>query len=318
MRERNVKTPFMALARCLADGQWHGGEELARMFGVTRSAIWYTLAQRTEVEKSHRGYRLKRPISFLDRDTIQSLAKASFFDLDVQDMVTSTNTLLLQEGLKAHKKALAAEWQSQGRGRLGRPWLQNLGEGLMFSVGFRFDKGLALLSGLSLVIGVAIHRALKEEGITVGLKWPNDLLSEEGKIGGILVETRGEHHGPNLAVIGIGLNVHLFEETKQSIGQKVDDLHRLGYSGDRNRLLATLLSQLSVALLQFAEHGFLPFKEAWLQAHCYQGREVELWQGQNRYYGKAVDVSADGALIVEAQGRRMTYYAGEVSLRPVC
>jgi len=190
MRERNVKTPFMALARCLADGQWHGGEELARMFGVTRSAIWYTLAQRTEVEKSHRGYRLKRPISFLDRDTIQSLAKASFFDLDVQDMVTSTNTLLLQEGLKAHKKALAAEWQSQGRGRLGRPWLQNLGEGLMFSVGFRFDKGLALLSGLSLVIGVAIHRALKEEGITVGLKWPNDLLSEEGKIGGILVETR--------------------------------------------------------------------------------------------------------------------------------
>jgi BirA family biotin operon repressor/biotin-[acetyl-CoA-carboxylase] ligase len=310
-----VKISFIAVARYLADGQWHSGEELARVFGVTRSAIWYALTQRAEIDKSRRGYRLKRALTFLDRNKIQ----ASPFNLEILETATSTNTLLLQEGLNAHKKVLVAEWQSQGRGRLGRSWQQHLGEGLMFSVGFRFDKSLALLSGLSLAVGVAIHRALKEEGVAVGLKWPNDLLSEEGKIGGILVETRSEHHGPNLAVIGVGLNVHLFEETKQRIDQKVDDLYRLGYRGDRNHLMATLLSHLSVALPQFAEHGFLPFKEAWLQAHCYQNREVELWQGQNRYYyGKAVDVGVDGALIVESRGERMPYYAGELSLRPVC
>lgn len=314
-----MKISFIRVARYLADGQWHSGEELARVFGVTRSAIWYALAQRTEIDKSRRGYRLKRVLNFLDRDKVQERAKASSFNLEILETATSTNTLLLQEGLNAHQKALAAEWQSQGRGRLGRSWLQHLGEGLMFSVGFRFDKSLALLSGLSLAVGVAIHRVLKEEGVVVGLKWPNDLLSKEGKIGGILVETRGEHHGPNLAVIGIGLNVHLFDETKQIIGQKVDDLHRLGYRGDRNRLLAGMLSQLSVALPQFAEHGFLPFKETWLQAHYYQGREVELCQGQKRCcYGKAVDVGADGALIIESHGERVPYYAGELSLRPVC
>src|SRR5690606_19530546 len=120
-----------------------------------------------------------------------------------------------------------------------------------------FAGGLAQLAGLSLAVGVAAAEALREAGFDgVGLKWPNDLLAGDRKLGGLLIEGGGEIGGPARAVIGLGVNVHMPAAFATDIGQPWTDLDTLaGHPVSRNRVVATLLSQLLPALAQFQAEG---------------------------------------------------------------
>src|SRR6185503_9281051 len=132
--------------------------------------------------------------------------------LEVVDTASSTNSLLLARAAAGADSGtvIAAEWQSAGRGRAGRAWLAGIGGALVFSVLRRFAQGAGVLSGLSLAVGVAVVRGLHAIlGCRAGLKWPNDIVWEGKKVGGILIELSGDMLGPSTAVIGIGLNVRL-------------------------------------------------------------------------------------------------------------
>src|SRR5438128_6047736 len=125
-------------------------------------------------------------------------------EVRVIERCSSTNDLLLNEGKDA--QLLAAEEQSAGRGRRGRRWHSARGAGVTFSLARIVRKPLRELPALSLVAGVAAVRALRALGVArAALKWPNDLVVDGAKLGGILVETRGQRGG-SLAVIGIGIN----------------------------------------------------------------------------------------------------------------
>jgi len=324
------KLAFPILA-VLADGKFHSGEALAQRFGVTRATV-YNAIQSVETlgitvfSVRGRGYRLPKPVTLLDADSIvQACGEyAPWFHVQVLAQVDSTNRYLMQESARgvAHATCVAAQIQTAGRGRRGRSWLSRLGGSLTFSLLWRFQCGAAGLSGLSLVVGLALVRALHEQGLTeVQLKWPNDLLvKHQGqwhKLGGILIELQGDMEGPSAAVIGIGLNLEIEPGMRQSIDQPVLGLNELhGESMDPNRLLGHCLSQLAVHLNQFAEHGFAHFQQAWTHYHAFHQQAVNLHLANGQIVpGQVLGVAEEGSLLVETASGQQRFNAGEISVR---
>ncbi|HCI13365.1 MAG: biotin--[acetyl-CoA-carboxylase] ligase [Gallionellales bacterium GWA2_60_142] len=309
----------------LADGRFHSGEALAQRLGVSRASVFNALADTGGVSVQRvrgRGYRLARPWQPLHRDKIVRWldTQGGQFDIEVVPQADSSNTLLLQRTALGAPggSVVAVELQSAGRGRLGRTWHSGLGNALTFSLLWRFDCGLNALSGLSLAVGLAIVRALDEAGAQgVGLKWPNDIVSAQGKLGGVLIEAQGDMLGPSAVVIGVGLNCHLPESLVRQIDQPAYALDELcAEMPERNRLLALLLRELAAVLRQFGQDGFAPFRGEWERRHLHQDQPVELHLAD----GSEVDGIARGAgdggelRIETAQGMR-TFNSGEVGVR---
>ena len=316
-----------ALLRLLADGEFHSGEVLARQCGVTRATVSNALQDAgkfglTLYSVRGRGYRLARPLQWLDAELIHA-ALGEMQDglrIEILDHAPSSNALLLRRAAQGEPSAtvLAVEYQTAGRGRLGRTWHAGLGDALTFSLLWRFGSGLAALSGLSLAVGVAMMRALAELGVQgAGLKWPNDVLLNDGKLAGILIEAQGDMLGPSAVVIGIGLNLAVPEALRDRIDQAVSDLAVQGKAPpERNLVLAVLLKHLLPVLRGFAESGFAPLRAEWESRHVFQQRPVVLWLPDgSQVAGTVLGVTEGGALRLETAQGTQTFNAGEVSLR---
>lgn len=330
-------TPLgISLLRQLADGKFLSGEELAAKVGLTRARVSQVLkdaeAAGLALERiKGRGYRLLDPPNFLDPAAVKArLATldaergvATPVTVEVVDEIDSTSSELMRRMQRRdiHGVALAAEWQTAGRGRRGRMWTGVFGGSLTFSLGWRFEQGAGFLAGLSLAVGVAVARALEAEGYTgVALKWPNDLIHRHLKFGGILIELNGDALGPSTTVIGIGLNVRLPANARKDIAQPVTDLAtiagRKAPAIDRNRLLARLLAELAEVLARYASDGFAPFAAEWQHRHAYQGKMVRLLLPDGAAVtGKVAGVDASGALVLADGPRRARFLSGEITLR---
>jgi BirA family biotin operon repressor/biotin-[acetyl-CoA-carboxylase] ligase len=261
------------------------------------------------------------PASVLRRETIvAALQSRARFTIEAVDAVDSTSRELSRRALHSdiHRHVLAAETQTAGHGRRGRPWTSIAGGSLTFSLGWRFEQGAGRLSGLTLAVGLAVVRALDDLGFAgIELKWPNDLVHRRAKLGGILVELAGEGQGPSLAIIGVGLNVHLPAAARRGIDQPATDLAAV--SGrrpiDRNALLARILDELAKILDEFAASGFAPLRAAWQRRHALQRRPVQMkLPDGSTARGKVVGVDSDGALVLDSDGHRMRVVSGEVLL----
>ncbi len=324
------KLAFPILA-VLADGKFHSGEALAQRFGVTRATV-YNAIQSVEAlgitvfSVRGRGYRLPKAVTLLDVDAIvQACGEyASWFHVQVLAQVDSTNRYLMQESARgvAHGTCVAAHIQTAGRGRRGRTWLSQLGGSLTFSLLWRFQCGAAGLSGLSLVVGLALVRALHSLGLAeIQLKWPNDLLAQHQgqwhKLGGILIELQGDMEGPSAAVIGIGLNLEIASEMRQNIDQPVLGLNALSAQPlDPNALLGRCLSQLAIHLNQFAEQGFAYFQHEWTAVHAFHQQPVNLLLANGQTVpGQVLGVAEEGSLLVETAAGQQRFNAGEISVR---
>lgn len=322
-----MSTLVFPMLRLLADGQFRSGEALAGHFGVTRATIWNAVkqAQSLGVEiysVRGKGYRLPGRVDFLDADLIRDAlgARAATFDLHLLDQAESTNSILMRLAADGAPQGtcVAAELQHAGRGRRGRSWFSGLGTGLTFSLLWRFSQGAGGLSGLSLAVGVALASALEESGVTgAALKWPNDVLHEDKKLAGILIELQGEMMGPSAAVIGVGLNVRLPDQARELIGQPVTDLSEIvSHPVDRNRLLATLLRHLDEVLGRFAQTGFAGLREEWLARHAFQDKSVLLLLPDGQSLPATVlGVADDGTLLADAGQGAQRFSSAEISLR---
>jgi len=320
------------LLNLLADGEFHSGEILAGQLGVSRASVFNALAGVGEfgvvVQRIRgRGYRLAHPWQQLNKDEILSwLGKdAGQFDIEILSQAASSNTLLLQRaGLDAANggapsgSVLAVELQTAGRGRRGRVWHSGLGSALTFSLLWRFGCGLNSLSGLSLAVGLAQVRALKKLGARdVQLKWPNDIMTKQGKLGGVLIEAQGDVLGPSAVVVGIGINFTMPENRRRQIDQPASALNEVcAKLPSRNQLLAVLLQELAIVLQQFARDGFAALRNEWELCHIHQNQPIELQMPDaSRLNGIARGVSASGELLLEtAQGMR-SLDSGDVGAR---
>ena len=221
-----------------------------------------------------------------------------------------------------HGVALAAEWQTAGRGRRGRAWTAIVGGSLLFSLGWRFEQGAGFLAGLSLAVGVAVARALEAEGFAgVALKWPNDLIHRHLKFGGILIELNGDALGPSTTVIGIGLNVRLPAAARKDIAQPVTDLASVaGRRRAADRSQPAVRAPADRARRRCCDgtrdEGFAPFAAEWQHRHAYQGKMVRLLLPDGATVtGKVAGVDASGALVLADGPRRARFLTGEISLR---
>lgn len=323
----DVNALTFSVLRLLSHAEFRSGEEIAARLGVSRASISNALADLAglgvEVFKLRgQGYRLAEPLEWLDGAALAGALGAAKtpFTLEIADVVASTNTLLLQKAALGapHASVLAAEYQTEGKGRRGRSWETTLGGTLTFSVLWRFNHGISQLGGLSLAVGVALIRAMKDIGIDdVAVKWPNDLIHRYRKVAGILIELQGEALGPAAAVIGVGVNLRLSDAARQRIDQAVTDVHGvLGSIPSRNELLSLLLLRMSEVLRQFEEEGFASLREEWQAAHAYQGRPVALLLPSGvRESGEVRGVAEDGTLLVDTGAGPRRFAAGEISLR---
>jgi BirA family biotin operon repressor/biotin-[acetyl-CoA-carboxylase] ligase len=315
----------------LADGQFHSGETLAAELAVSRSAVWKAARALRELGATvhavrNRGYRLPVAAEPLDGGKIRALLGEGALErvrrLDTVWTVGSTNTLLLERanppvGLS---EALIAEYQTAGRGRRGRNWVAPPGGSICLSLSWMFREVPRDLGALGLVVGVCALRALSRLGVDrVRLKWPNDLLVDDRKLGGILIELRAESGGPACVVIGIGLNVALGAPLLEKIaatGLAPIDLAAAGLKEPaRNTVAAGLISSFVRGLLEFEREGLKPFAREWMEADALRGRPVTVTAAEASAKGVARGIDLDGALLVETPKGLLRFISGDVSVR---
>lgn len=303
------------------------GDALARELGQTRAAIWKRIqglrAAGIEIDgRAGDGYQLQQPLELLDaaaiRATLAPALAPLLDDLQVAWNVGSTNTELLRCSAPLRgSSVLLAERQTSGRGRRGREWASPLAAHIYLSVLRGFAGGLSRLGGLSLVAGVAVAEALQAQGVAgVALKWPNDIVVNGHKLGGLLVEGGGEFAGPARAVIGLGINVRMPPAFAAQITQPWTDLTTLmGGEVSRNAVVTGLLAHLLPALELFEQDGLAPFLTRYAALDSLAGRSVRVEDGGTWHEGQALGLAEDGALRVRIEGVERVFHAGEVSVR---
>jgi BirA family transcriptional regulator, biotin operon repressor / biotin---[acetyl-CoA-carboxylase] ligase len=317
---------FRVLDR-LRDGDWHTLTALGVDAGIARGSVEQALERLADagvkLERApRRGVRWVHPVAALEASRIAEAmgAERGDWSLRVVRCVGSTNTVLRREaeaGL-AGKVCLVADLQTAGRGRRGRAFLTGLSGALTFSVLWRTPRPLPELAALSLAVGVAIVRALRACGIGgATLKWPNDILWQDAKLGGVLTELIGEAGEPAAAIIGIGLNLRLDPELRQRIDVRVADVaEALGAMPDRNALLGALLKELADVLRVFDRDGFAPLRREWMAADAFRDSHVRLSMPDGKVVrGHACGVTEDGSLLLATAKGVERFMLGEISLR---
>lgn len=316
----------------IADGRFQSGEELAHRLGVSRSGVWKAANALRELGATihavrNRGYRLAVPAEPLDPDRIRATMgkgmRSRIRSLDVTWSTDSTNTELLNRAnlRPGVSEVLLAEHQTAGRGRRGRAWLAPPGGAICLSLSWTFPQVPRDLGALSLVIGVCVLRALTAQGVQgARLKWPNDVLFDGRKLGGILIELRAEAAGPTYVVVGIGLNVALgapLLRQIQDMGLPAIDLRTASSQPiSRNAMAASLVEACLHGLAEFEREGFKPFLEEWQEADALRGQVVNVISAEGDAQGLARGIDASGALLVETPQGLRKFISGEVTVRP--
>jgi len=254
------------------------------------------------------------------RDALPGGAAAWLEHLDVFDSIDSTNDWLAAQSPPAEGRlaAAVADYQTKGRGRRGRQWEIPPGRGLCLSVGRAMAVAAERLPALTLACGAAAADALESFGAQdVQLKWPNDLVHIDGKLGGILSEVAGRAGGATYVVVGIGINVSLpagFEPPGEigwgrgpaALAEMLDPVPA------RNRLAAALIGALQSAFDAYESAGLAPFAERWQRRDWLRGAAVTVRDGDGEVRGVAAGIDSDGALLVDSADGRRRIIAGDI------
>jgi BirA family biotin operon repressor/biotin-[acetyl-CoA-carboxylase] ligase len=316
----------------LADGGAHSGEALARDFGVTRAAVWKQIAKLADWGLTVDavpgvGYRLDRRIDLLDAVALRAALSPDvarrLASLDVFTELASTNRHLLAAPPPAGMlRVCIAEFQTAGRGRRGRRWSTPLGAGLTLSVSWQFADTPPELAALTLAVGVVVRRVLAHvAAVDIALKWPNDLVWDERKLGGILLELTAEGQGGCHVVAGLGINVELPSALLPTLSdwpRGAVDLATAtrGAPPPRATLAVALIEALAALFAGYSAAGFRAYREDWRAADYLHGRAVRIDEAGGALLGTALGIEADGALLIETTaGARRRVIAGDVSVR---
>lgn len=321
--QKNLKT----ILKILSDGKHHSGANLGNQLKLTRSAIWKLIKQLEKCgikieAKTNLGYRIPSGLELLDKKNIlkyldkknQTVANK----IVIFDEVDSTNNFLATQK-KTKYKICFAEFQSAGKGRLGRIWVSPFAQNIYLSLLQQFTLKPHELSSLGLVIAVAIVGALKKYGIKkgIGLKWPNDILWDKKKLAGILIELSGETHHIYKVIIGIGLNVNMSQESGKKITKSWCDISQITKTKPkRNKLAGLLLNHILVAIADYQKNGLAQFIKKWQKLDTTYGKKVTLITPQRKIKGIACGIDKNGYfLLKDNTGKLQTFASGEVSLR---
>lgn len=306
---------------------WVSGSALAAKLGVSRVAVWQHMEKLRaagfgfEAQRA-RGYRLTQRPGTLHATLIETQLKVRprNFSLLVLDEIDSTNDEAARQ-LAAGRPApfaVLARRQTQGRGRFGRAWHSDAADNLYSSFAFRPRVAPERMQTFTLWMGVNICELLENFAqLKPGLKWPNDLLFDGRKAGGMLTEARIDADQIRDLVFGLGLNVN------SPAGAWPADLARraislaevAGTTLDLNRLAAALIGRVLLAYQSFADGEHVKtFADLWHRYDVLRGKPITLLEGGRKHRGDVLGVDDEGALLLRDEGRTRRFRAGEVTL----
>jgi BirA family biotin operon repressor/biotin-[acetyl-CoA-carboxylase] ligase len=305
------------------------GGALAAKLGLSRVAVWQHMeklrAQGFAFEAARaRGYRItQRPATLHLAFILAHLrGRARDFSLTLLDEVDSTNDEAARQlaGGRPAPFAILARRQTRGRGRLGRAWHSEANGNLYASFAFRPALAPGGMTTFTLWMGVNVCELIANFcQVAPGIKWPNDLLFDGRKAGGMLTEARIDADQIRDLVFGLGLNLH------SPAGAWPAELARRATSLaeqtpgplDPNRLTAALIGRVLLAYTQFVEGDYRKtFADLWNRHDVLRGHPVAVLQAGRRFTGTAAGVDDAGSLLVRAAGggRPLRFQAGEVTL----
>lgn len=310
----------------LAGGGSISGPALARQLGISRAAVWKQVAALRaaglDIESGSNGYRLAQPLDWLDAISIKNAlpkpVQRKLGRVENHWRLDSTSSECLRRAVELPDRSFVfADWQDAGRGRRGRQWVSPPATNLQFSCLKRFAGGYAALAGLSLAVGVAVASALEDCGVRgVELKWPNDLVHNDAKLGGILIELGGEFMGPCHAVIGVGINLRLPDAMRRALDRACVDVAGLCEEAPtRNALATAVIARLVGALDTFEASGFVAFADTWASRDALAGRAIRVDGAQGMFDGIADGVDTRGALRVRGADGVRCLDSAEVTVR---
>jgi BirA family transcriptional regulator, biotin operon repressor / biotin---[acetyl-CoA-carboxylase] ligase len=304
------------------------GPELAERVGVSPGSLQDHVAELRAlgygVEASpHQGYRLVWVPDVLHADDLLSrLGPTRVIGRDIRVFQETTSTSDVVEKLArdgvGEGVVVFAEFQSKGRGRLGRAWVSPRGKGLWFSVLLRPRLRPQAMTQVTVAAAAALARALRRQtSVLAQIKWPNDLLLNGRKVAGILTEMSGELDSIRYAVLGIGVNVNLVPADLPLELRRITTSLRAEAGGpvDRPALATQILRELDGDYQRVCEGRFDEVAEEWERLCTTIGRDVAVRVGERRILGRAEALDPDGALLLRTQhGHLERITGGEVTM----
>lgn len=300
-------------------GQFVSGTDLSKYTDTSRAAVWKQIDRLRKEgfvisSVTNRGYRLDAEPDFLDSRLLMGS------NIIFKHSVDSTNreARLLAESGAPGFAVIAAEEQLHGRGRLGRQWFSPPESGLWFSILLRPDRLTpAEVTPVTLVTAVSIAAYFREiHNLQVKVKWPNDLLINSKKFGGILTELKGESDRIDYLIVGIGLNIgQTTYDFPSELKERATSLYiESGMRHNRTYMLLEIYKTLVNDYKLFFSNGFAPFYEKWKNLSSTLGQEVTISQSGGTLTGRAVNLSKNGALIIEdGTGKIHHIHFGEIT-----
>lgn len=309
----------------LHPNEYISGEQLSEKLGCSRTAVWKHISALRDQGYSfeavpRRGYRLTGVPDRYDLAELLSKLHTTRMGRTIKlfDSVESTQTV-------AHKFAsqgaaegtlVLAEQQTAGRGRMGRSWHSPKGKGVWMSLILRPLVPLQFTPQLTLLVAVALCRAIRQiEPVPVAIKWPNDLLIEGKKVSGILLESSAEDERLKYVIAGIGISVNLRSE--DYIGELLEKATSLritsGAEWSRSELIRTFLEQFEQLYTLYHEEGFEPIRVAWEALTISLGRPLLARTTKGNVEGVAESIDEMGALLVrQSDGTLTKLYSAEI------
>ncbi len=316
--------PAARVVRALADGRPRGRDALARGCGMDATALDGALGRLAglgvETIAERDAVSLPAPVDLLDAGRIRrAMPRLGSEAVHARFAVDSTSSFLaarLREGAPAPELCVA-EVQTAGRGRRGRRWVSGVGRSLVLSVSWRLAAHGEGPGGLSLAAGAALAESLAADGFGgVMLKWPNDLVVEDRKLAGILVEVSRSGSGPAACVLGVGFNLDLAPADSGRIGQPWTDFATaFGRVPARSALAARAANALLDARERLRDGGMASVAARWRERDALRGRPVRVLSAGAPVDGTARGIDGNGALLVEHPAGVLRCRSGEVSVR---
>lgn len=313
---------LMSEANDYVSGQW-----LSEQLGCTRAAVWKQIqsmrAMGYEFESSSRkGYKLVAKPNWIEADSLQNLLTTRAFGRNLKLVNSTESTQQIAHAWFAsgakEGSLVVAEEQTSGKGRMGRMWHSPAGKGIWMSMILQPRIPMQRLPQLTLLAAVALCRSLRmSTGLSPGIKWPNDLLIDDKKLSGILLESAGEDDRLTYIIAGIGINVNLQKSDFPSELQDKTTSLRIegGKTYKRELILAQFLNEWEPLYELYLHKGFEPIRLLWESYSVTLDRQITLSTLTGTIRGKALRLAADGALMIKTEdGVERAIHAGDIQL----
>ena len=323
-----VKEKILGLLRGGTD--YISGERMSEAFGVSRSMIWKVIKGLRDEgyvidSVTNKGYKLVGVPDLVTEEEIRSVLETEIFGREIYDFseIDSTNVIAKARAREGAGEGVVfiAESQTGGKGRLGKNWVSPSGTGIWMSVVVRPEIVPQEVSGITLVVGLAICKAIREvTDLPAYIKWPNDIVVNGKKVCGILTEMSAEIDRVNYVIIGIGINVNTtkFPKELQEVATSIKIESGVQYR--RKDIVAKVLMFFEEYYQQYIQgQSLVGILDAYKSLCITLKNEVSIINKSQSYRATPVDIDESGALVVKKEdGTRETITSGEVSVRGLC